>query len=239
MDIVENKVARQEFSCHITGEDIDLAEPYLSINHTISVKFRKEELDEVKDFLLNQKKKDYHGIRTQPFFKSNCRICASESSGIRIIKNIGSLDNEYILNICDECVSEIVNRLEESKEIIENNFRYRDETGFYVMTSEDSAPFDHIEKDYIREETPVLYIIETPIQSISTRIRNIAKVRRMIREQKSKCHEKGLNCRRCSHPFASRVLEKIKICESCAGEIQKNLRKYEEKDKEYIITNSI
>ena len=225
MEIVHSKISKTNLSSDISGESIRIAEPYIIFKDVV---FKIDEASNLKEVLEDRK-----GSQSMPNSNSECEICGGHKPLVRLRRT------NFGFDACHECVSNIVNEIENEVEKIRSNIRYWDKSGFYVKPSTNNKETDDIERDFIEESSPVLYIIGNTLQLLTTRLENIDKVIESIEEGKTEGLKQGLICQRCESYNSTRIFGRLKMCEECLVSLQNSLTEYTEDDKAFIVSNKI
>lgn len=235
MKTVRSKICKKDSESDITGEHVSIGEPYIMIKGIV---IKLQEILELKEYLEKRKMRDFFNCSILPGSVSKCEICDSTKKGIKLKKDIRK-NGELKINVCKECVSELINRIKVEEEEIRDRIRYWDKTGFFIQTPSKTSPTDFIERDIVKEESYVLYIIGNSLQTFSTRLENITIVLESIEKEINREFHKGLSCQRCKSPNSTRIFDKLKLCEDCATEIKNSLDRYICTNKKLIISSKI
>ena len=208
----------------ITGRKLKLAEPFIKMKN---FHVGTDEIEKVHNLIKNNKG-DY---------SETCSVCRDDKS--RTMIESKNPKHEKFLYLCEDCSERISERLEESREYIDETTYHWDESGVIIFkkSEEDRNYTDVIEKNTIKNNI----VIGLPINlgyHLQTRLSNIRELIELIKHGGNYSSRAKL-CEKCGSGADTTPIENFYLCWRCRDDIVRELEEFEQENSDMIVASTI
>lgn len=239
MKIIKSSISSGAKS-DITGRKINRSQIVINI---LSIKFRKDEIEEVNEMMLEKLDKENVSVKEKSP-NNSCIKCGKEHLYVFLYTE----SNPYPeIGFCKKCTFEILDEIKEQRNLIESMQKYVDECGFSIIdwSGAENQRTDSIDGNKIGDKTVI--IINANGKEIITKLENIEELVKVLKtdsknmdDEKIRSNRSFLSeCNFCREDKEIEYICGVALCEECRNKLGFKIEEYLEEEKEFVISHSI